>query len=48
MKYEKTTLTTRNMLVREAHQQHPELSLEEIGEAFWISKQRVSKILKKV
>jgi len=47
MKYESNTKRARNDLIKEYHAHHPELSLREIGQTFGISKQRISKILKK-
>jgi len=47
MKYESVTKVERNRLLREYHQQHPELSLKEIGVIFGISKQRVYQIVGK-
>ena len=47
MKYEANTKGARNELLYEYFLQHPELSLKEIGEIFGISKQRVSKIIKR-
>jgi len=48
MKYESVTKRARNELLKEYWLQHPELSLREIGLIFGISKQRVSKIIRKV
>lgn len=47
MKYETNTKTKRNKAVVEMHREHPELSLKEIGDYFNISKQRVSKLIKR-
>ena len=47
MKYDSNTKRARNALIKEYRLQHPELSLREIGEVFGISKQRVSKIVRK-
>lgn len=47
MKYERTTKTVRNKMVRDYHNAHPELSLKEIGDIFNISKQRVSVLISK-
>ena len=47
MKYEANTKTARNNAIREMHTAHPELSLEEIGGVFGITKQRVWKIIGK-
>ena len=47
MKYESVTKRKRNELLYDYYQIHPELSLEEIGRIFGISKQRVSKIIKR-
>jgi len=41
MRFEKRKKTERNKLLREYHQSHPELALQEIGRVFSISKQRV-------
>jgi len=46
VKYDSVRKTERNRLLREYHQQHPELSLKEIGVIFGISKQRVHQIVK--
>ena len=47
MKYEAVTKRARNELLYGYWLQHPELSLKEIGVIFGISKQRVSKIIKR-
>jgi DNA-directed RNA polymerase specialized sigma subunit len=47
MKYEANTKTERNQAVVLMHKWQPELSLEEIGKKFGISKQRVHRIIKK-
>jgi len=46
-KYDKVTKTKRNQQLREYALKHTELSQEEIGEIFRISRQRVSQILKR-
>jgi len=46
MKYDALKKKERNRLLIEYRQQHPELSMAEIGKIFNISKQRVSVILK--
>ncbi len=47
MKYERVTKVKRNQQLWEYVQQHPELSLTEIGEIFRISRQRVAQLLKR-
>jgi predicted DNA-binding protein YlxM (UPF0122 family) len=47
MKYENITKVARNAALREYFVAHPELSQEEIGEVFGISKQRVGQLIKK-
>jgi len=47
MKYETNTLTTRNKAIVSLHELDPSLSQEEIGKAFGITRQRVSKIIKR-
>ena len=47
MKYKSMTKQQRNDLLIEYHRSHPELSLEELGKIFGISKQRVHYILKR-
>lgn len=47
MKYEAITKVTRNKSIVLFHQEHPELSMQEIGKEFGISRQRVSVILKR-
>ena len=46
-KYDSVTKTKRNLQLLEYANKNPELSMTEIGEVFRISRQRVSKILKK-
>ncbi len=47
MKYDGLRKIERNKALREYAEKHPNSSLQEIGEIFGISKQRVSIILKK-
>ncbi|MBT9131206.1 MAG: hypothetical protein DDT41_01510 [candidate division WS2 bacterium] len=47
MKYDKLRKLTRNRLLLEMHQKNLNTSLDEIGEIFNISRQRVQMILKK-
>ena len=47
MKYESMIKQQRNDLLVEYRRSHPELSLEELGKIFGISKQRVHYILKR-
>lgn len=47
MKYESNTKTERNEAVKRMRKEHPELSLEDIGARFNITRQRVSQILSK-
>jgi len=47
MKYEKTMKVERNREIVKLHQEHPELSLQEIGDKFNVSRQAISLILKK-
>ncbi len=46
MKYDSMRKIERNKALREYAENHPRFSLQEIGEIFGISKQRVSIILK--
>ena len=48
MRYDKVTKTHRNQQLYEYAEKHSELSQEEIGEVFRISRQRVSKLLQKM
>ena len=47
MKYESITKVNRNKAVIEYRQAHPELSLEEVGKVFGVTKQRVHQICKR-
>ena len=47
MKYENNTKTSRNKAIVSLRETNPDMSLEEIGEMFNITKQRVSIIIKK-
>ncbi len=47
MKYETITKTKRNQAIIEYSKNHPELSLDEIGKMFMLTRQRVHQILKR-
>lgn len=46
-KYDSVRKTSRNLLLIEQHRKHPELSYEELGEIYGISKQRVHQLIKR-
>ena len=45
MKYERVTKIQRNQAIIDHHLDHPELSLQEIGDIYGITRQRVSQII---
>lgn len=45
-KYDSVRKINRDLLLIEQHNKHPELSYEELGQIFGITKQRVHQILK--